>query len=144
VVAVAVGDERVEGVVSTKLLASLPAILTLNCPSPPAPTVDVVVMVTVLVGSAASLLKIDKSPLRLSGVGVVATTKGEDVSRVVIVSAPIVVVSSFSAPFIWLEAIVDFVASTVPPISSVGPSFPMDVVQGAGSAGCCLCDDCSD
>lgn len=71
----------------------------------------------------------------------VAMTKNDDV-LCVIVSA-LIVASRVAAPFIWLEAIVDLVASTVPLISSFGPRFPVNVVQGAVSAGWCFTPDCS-
>ena len=130
---VAIGDEGVEGVVSLILLESSPRRLTLNVSFAPPPRVVEVMMVTVLVGSVAISLEIGQSPSGLLGVGVVAMTKDDDV-LCAIVAAPIAA-SSVAAPFIWLEAIVDLVASTVPPISSFGPRFPVNVVQGAVSAG---------
>jgi len=54
-----------------------------------------------------------------------------------------VVASSVTVAFIWLEAIVDLVASTVPLASSVGPRIPVNMSYGAGSAVCCCwCSDC--
>jgi hypothetical protein len=54
-----------------------------------------------------------------------------------IVSA-LAVASSVTVAFIWLEAIVDLVAS------SVGPRIPVNMSKGVGSAVCCCwCSDCS-
>ena len=131
---VAIGDERV-GDMSQKLLASLLRILLLKGSFVPAPIVLVVIMMTVLVGCAAISLEIDQSPSRLLGVGVVAPTKDGDVPRVIV--STLVAASGAIAPFIWLEVIVDLVASTVPPNSPFGPRIPVDVVQGAVSAGWC-------
>ena len=56
----------------------------------------------------------------------------------------LVVASGVTVGFIWLEAFVDVVASTVPPASSVGPRTPVDMSQGTGSAAfCCWCSGCS-
>lgn len=51
---------------------------------------------------------------------------------------------SVTVAFIWLEAIVDLVASTVPLVSSVGPRIPVNMSYGTGSAVCCCCCWCSD
>jgi len=93
--------------VPRKLLVSLLGRLTLNVSvAASAPTVEVTMMVSrrVLVDSEATALKMDQSPLRLLGAGVVATTNhGDDPS--VIISA-LVVASGVTAAFIRLEAIV--------------------------------------
>ena len=61
----------------------------------------------------------------------------------VMISA-LVVASGIPVAFIWLEALVDLVTSTVPLASSVGPRIPLNVSQGTGSAVCCCCcSDCS-
>jgi hypothetical protein len=57
----------------------------------------------------------------------------DDGVPLVMVSA-LVVASSVPVAFIWLEAIVDLVASTVPLSSSVGPRIPVNMSYGAGSA----------
>jgi hypothetical protein len=66
---------------------------------------------------------------------------------VVMVSA-LVVASSVTVAFIWLESIVELVTSTVPLASSVGPRIPVNMPHGAGSAVCCCWSsdgsDCSD
>ncbi len=95
----------------------------------------------VLVGSAANLLEADQSPFRLLGPGV-ATTKDGGVTLVMV--SALVVAPSVTVAFIWLEAIVDLVASTVPLASSVGPRIPVNMPHGVGSAVCCCwCSDCS-
>jgi hypothetical protein len=87
-------------------------------------------MVTVLVSSAAMSLQIDQNPSRQLGVGIVATTKDDDVPCVIFSVLAVVTscVIAPNAPFIWLEVIVDLVASTVPPTSSVGQGILVNVV----------------
>lgn len=105
-IVVAVGNEEVGGVVPT--LVSLLGRLTLNVSfAASAPTVEVTMMVnrTMLVNSAAA---------------------ADDDDPGVIASA-LVVASSVAVALIWLEAIVDFVTSTVLLASSVGPRIPVDV-----------------
>lgn len=51
----------------------------------------------------------------------------------------LVVGSGVTVEFIWLEALVSVVAPTVPPVSSVGPRTPVDMLQGTGSAAFCSC-----
>jgi hypothetical protein len=50
----------------------------------------------------------------------------DDCVPLVMVSA-LVVASSVTVAFIWLEAIVELVTSTVPIASSVGPGIPVNV-----------------
>ena len=75
----------------------------------------------VLVDSAATTLKFDQSPLRLLGAGVVATTNDDD-DPGVIVSA-LVVASSVTAAFIWLEAIMTVLVGSAANL--------LEVVQGS-------------
>jgi hypothetical protein len=70
----------------------------------------------------------------------VATTKDGGVTLVMV--SALVVASSVTVAFIWLEAIVDSVASTVPLASSVGPKTPVNMSHGTGSA-VCWCSDCT-
>jgi len=127
-IVVAIGNKEVGGVVPKKLLVSLLGRPTLDVSvAASVSTVEVIMMGsrTGLVDSAATALKFDQSPLRLLGAGVVATTNDDD-DPGVIVSA-LVVASSVTAAFIWLEAIVDLVASTVPLALSVGPRVPVNM-----------------
>ena len=68
-------------------------------------TIEVIIVVSRTVDSAATALKFDQSPLRLLGAGGVATTNGDD-DPGVIVSA-LVVASDAIAALTWLEAILN-------------------------------------
>ena len=95
-----------DGVAPKKLLVSLLGRLTRNVSvAGSAPTVEVIMMASrmVLVGSAATALKIDQSALRLLGAAVVATTNHDDDPGVIVPA--LVVTSNVTAAFIRLEAI---------------------------------------
>jgi hypothetical protein len=82
-------------------------------------------MATVLASSVVMSLQIGQNTSRLLGAGVVATTRVDDVARVIF-SVLVVMTSCVTAPFIPLEAIVD--SSTVPLTSFVGPGILVNVV----------------
>jgi hypothetical protein len=107
VIVVAIGNEEVGGVVPKELLVPLLGRPTVDVSvAASVPTVEVIMMGsrTGLVDSAATALKINQSPLRLLGAGVVAMTNDDD-DPGVIVSA-LVVASGVTAASIRLEAIV--------------------------------------
>jgi hypothetical protein len=110
-------------VVPKKLLVSLLGRPTLDVSvSASVSTVEVIMMGcrAGLVDSAATALKINQGPVRLLGVGVVATTNDDDDPGVV-VSAQ-VVASGVTAAFIWLEAIMTVLVGSATNLLAVDQS----------------------